>query len=162
MQNSQLQNKVPATPGIPNRSPMQVLSRPNCAWLRWSDENRYIHSGMVAGGRYFSITFCKASYHVTVMLSAPLIHFVRRKQAITAVAHWTFDHFKLPKFATFRYIRSTTATEALSVFHCSITQLSIFTHSGSNIAYCEPLVQFSRNYSVSGMRQHAARARYFK
>ena len=28
---------------------MQVLSQPDHAWLRWSDENRYTHGGMVAG-----------------------------------------------------------------------------------------------------------------
>ena len=42
------QKYEPATPGVPNRSPMQVLTGPNRAWLRWSDENRYFHGGMVA------------------------------------------------------------------------------------------------------------------
>ena len=31
--------KKPAGPGVPKRSPIQVLPRPNVAWLQWSDEN---------------------------------------------------------------------------------------------------------------------------
>ena len=41
--------KKPTTPGIPRRSPIQVLTGPYAAWLRWSDENRYIQHGMVVG-----------------------------------------------------------------------------------------------------------------
>ena len=32
--------------GIPRRSPIQVLTSPDVAWLRWSDENRYFQRGM--------------------------------------------------------------------------------------------------------------------
>ena len=39
----------PTTPGIPKRSPIQVLVGPDAAWLRCSDENRYIQRGMVVG-----------------------------------------------------------------------------------------------------------------
>ena len=41
--------KIPTTLGIPRRSPIQVLTRLDAAWLRWSDENRYIQHGMVVG-----------------------------------------------------------------------------------------------------------------
>lgn len=51
-----IRSKRSATLGIPNRSPMQVLSEPNRAWLRWSDENRYFHGGMVADDDSF-LTF---------------------------------------------------------------------------------------------------------
>ena len=43
------QKQKPTTPGIPRRSPIQVLTGPDAAWLRWSDENRYIQRGMVVG-----------------------------------------------------------------------------------------------------------------
>ena len=45
----QKQKQKPTTPGIPRRSPIQVLTGPDAAWLRWSDENRYIQRGMVVG-----------------------------------------------------------------------------------------------------------------
>ena len=38
--------KKPTAPGVPRRSPIQVLTWPNVAWLRWSDENRYFQRGM--------------------------------------------------------------------------------------------------------------------
>ena len=41
--------KIPTTLGIPRRSPIQVLTRLDAAWLRWSDENRYIQRDMVVG-----------------------------------------------------------------------------------------------------------------
>ena len=34
------------TRGVPKRSPIQVLTTPDVAWLRWSDENRYFQRGM--------------------------------------------------------------------------------------------------------------------
>ena len=48
-------NKKPTTPGIPRRSPIQVLTGPYAAWLRWSDENRYIQHGMVVGSCSFKV-----------------------------------------------------------------------------------------------------------
>ena len=41
--------KMPTTPGIRKRSPIQLLTRPDDVWLRGSDENRYIQHGMVIG-----------------------------------------------------------------------------------------------------------------
>ena len=38
--------KKPTARGIPRRSPIQVLTPPDGAWLRWSDENRCFHRGM--------------------------------------------------------------------------------------------------------------------
>ena len=46
---SYVEAKMPTTPGIPRRSPIQVLPRLDAAWLRWSDENRYIQRDMVVG-----------------------------------------------------------------------------------------------------------------
>ena len=47
-------NKKPTTPGIPKRSPILVLTGPDAALLRCSDENRFIQRGMVVGERgYF-------------------------------------------------------------------------------------------------------------
>ena len=40
-------NKRESTaPGIPRRSPIQVLTGLDAAWLRWSDENRYFQRDM--------------------------------------------------------------------------------------------------------------------
>ena len=44
-----LKTQKSTAPGIPRRSPIQVLTGPDAAWLRWSDENRYIQRGMVVG-----------------------------------------------------------------------------------------------------------------
>ena len=49
LQETKRKSKKPTTPGIPRRSPIQVLTGPDAAWLRWSDENRYIQRGMVVG-----------------------------------------------------------------------------------------------------------------
>ena len=38
--------KKPTAPGIPRRSPIQVLTGLDAAWLRWSDENRYFQRDM--------------------------------------------------------------------------------------------------------------------
>ena len=35
------------TPGVPTRSPIQVLTGPDAAWLQWSDGNWYFQHGMV-------------------------------------------------------------------------------------------------------------------
>ena len=51
--------KKPTTPGIPRRSPIQVLTGPYAAWLRWSDENRYIQHGMVVGEIILKVTLFK-------------------------------------------------------------------------------------------------------
>ena len=40
---------MPTARGVPKRSPIQVLTTPDVAWLRWSDENRYIQRGMAVG-----------------------------------------------------------------------------------------------------------------
>ena len=37
---------MPTAPGVPRRSPIQVLTGPNVAWLQWSDENWYVQRGM--------------------------------------------------------------------------------------------------------------------
>ena len=42
-------NKKPTAPRIPRRSPIQVLTRLNVAWLQWSDENWYIQHDMAVG-----------------------------------------------------------------------------------------------------------------
>jgi hypothetical protein len=39
--------KMSTTPGVPRRSPIQVLTRPNGAWLGRSDGMPYFHRGMV-------------------------------------------------------------------------------------------------------------------
>ena len=39
--------KVSTTPGVPRRSPIQVLTRPDGAWLGRSDGMPYFHRGMV-------------------------------------------------------------------------------------------------------------------
>ena len=41
-----LTTKRPTAPSIPRRSPIQVLTRPEAAWLLWSDENRYVQLSM--------------------------------------------------------------------------------------------------------------------
>ena len=43
--------KMPTTPGIRKRSPIQLLTGPYAVWLRGSDENRYIQHGMVVGDK---------------------------------------------------------------------------------------------------------------
>lgn len=40
---------MPTTRGVPRWSPSQVLTAPDAAWLRWSDENRYFQHGMAVG-----------------------------------------------------------------------------------------------------------------
>ena len=40
-------DKKATTPGVPKRSPIQVLTRPCVVYLRWSDKNRCIQRGMV-------------------------------------------------------------------------------------------------------------------
>ena len=42
-----LEKKVlPTARGVPRRSPIQVLTAPDVAWLQWSDENWYVQRGM--------------------------------------------------------------------------------------------------------------------
>ena len=38
--------KISSARGVPKRSPIKVLTTPDVAWLRWSDENRYFQRGM--------------------------------------------------------------------------------------------------------------------
>ena len=45
-QNSDIMEKMSTAPGIPRRSPIQVLTGPDVAWLQWSDENWYFQRGM--------------------------------------------------------------------------------------------------------------------
>ena len=42
----------PTTPGIPKGSPIQVLTGPDAAWLRSSDENRYTQASMAVGENF--------------------------------------------------------------------------------------------------------------
>ena len=43
--------KKTTAPGVPRRSPIQVLTWPNVAWLQWSDENWYFQRGMAVAER---------------------------------------------------------------------------------------------------------------
>ena len=43
--------KKPTAPGVPRRSPIQVLTRLDVAWLRWSDENRYVQRDMAVDNK---------------------------------------------------------------------------------------------------------------
>ena len=47
--------KLTTAPGVPRRSPIQVLTRPNVAWLQWSDENWYFQRGMAVVEGWVSI-----------------------------------------------------------------------------------------------------------
>ena len=42
---------VSTTRGVPRRSPIQVLTTPDAAWLQWSDENWYFQRGMAVDNR---------------------------------------------------------------------------------------------------------------
>lgn len=44
-----MKNEMPTARGVPRWSPSQVLTAPDAAWLRWSDENRYFQHGMAVG-----------------------------------------------------------------------------------------------------------------
>ena len=46
-----LKKDVSTTRGVPRRSPIQVLTTPDVAWLQWSDENWYFQRGMNADKR---------------------------------------------------------------------------------------------------------------
>ena len=39
----------PTAPSVPRRSPIQVLTGLNIAWLQWSDENWYVQCDMAVG-----------------------------------------------------------------------------------------------------------------
>ena len=41
--------KMPTAPSVPRRSPIQVLTGLNIAWLQWSDENWYVQCDMAVG-----------------------------------------------------------------------------------------------------------------
>ena len=40
---------MPTAPRVPKRSPIQVLTGLDAAWLQWSDENWYIQRDMAVG-----------------------------------------------------------------------------------------------------------------
>ena len=44
--------KMPTAPGIPKRSPIQVLTGPDVAWLPGADETGYVLRGMAVDGEY--------------------------------------------------------------------------------------------------------------
>ena len=41
--------KMPTASSVPRRSPIQVLTGLNIAWLQWSDENWYVQCDMAVG-----------------------------------------------------------------------------------------------------------------
>ena len=41
--------RMPTAPRVPKRSPIQVLTGLDAAWLQWSDENWYIQRDMAVG-----------------------------------------------------------------------------------------------------------------
>ena len=43
---------MPTAPSVPRRSPIQVLTGLNIAWLQWSDENWYVQCDMAVGENY--------------------------------------------------------------------------------------------------------------
>ena len=49
----QVVEKKLTAPGIPKRSPIQVLTRPNPAWLPRSDEVGYVQGGVAVSERLF-------------------------------------------------------------------------------------------------------------
>ena len=49
--NQRQRRKETTTPGVPRRSPIQVLTGPDAAWLQWSDGNWYFQHGMVVAER---------------------------------------------------------------------------------------------------------------
>ena len=46
---------MPTAPSVPRRSPIQVLTGLNIAWLQWSDENWYVQCDMAVGEKYTKI-----------------------------------------------------------------------------------------------------------
>ena len=55
-----LKSEKSTAPGIPRRSPIQVLTGPDVAWLQWSDENWYFQRGMAVDTKWLLPKGCYA------------------------------------------------------------------------------------------------------
>ena len=66
-----LERKMLAAPGVRIKSPMNLLTGPESAYLRWADENRSFQTGMAASRREgIVLIFIRATrYHSTVKSS---------------------------------------------------------------------------------------------
>ena len=76
--------KMPTAPGVPRRSPIQVLTGPNVAYLQWSDENWCSQRGMAVGegGFEFSITYIATSYTLNWLRLVSIFHAVHSQQQL--------------------------------------------------------------------------------
>ena len=75
---SKNQQKMTTTPGVPRRSPIQVLTGPDAAWLQWSDGNWYFQHGMVVADGLRPTMRCRFLVHASFSLDWKLPDFQSR------------------------------------------------------------------------------------
>ena len=63
---------VPTARGVPRRSPIQVLTAPDVAWLQWSDENWYVQRGMAVDTDMSSFLTICLTWNLGLKLSSPV------------------------------------------------------------------------------------------
>ena len=65
-------NILPTARGVPRRSPIQVLTAPDVAWLQWSDENWYVQRGMAVDTNLSSVLAICLTWNLRWKLSLPV------------------------------------------------------------------------------------------
>ena len=80
-----LHKKMPTASSVPRRSPIQVLTGLNIAWLQWSDENWYVQCDMAVGEKYTKLVSIYWNNYACLFL---YVYYVRIATKIYITSKW--------------------------------------------------------------------------